>query len=94
MSKCEDCYNMKCVFVDNLIPGFDADNCKEFKPMANADRIRVMSDEELADWLCQTQYREGDFCPPKHGWQYCIISDGCSVCWLDWLKSPVNEEGE
>ena len=67
-------------------------NYEERKPMTHFDEIKAMSVEELADWFCQTQYREGDFCPPKHGWKYCIMADGCRVCWLDWLKSPVDKE--
>lgn len=37
-------------------PGYD--KCKRYKPnyTTNADRIRSMSDEELANWLALTQY--------------------------------------
>ncbi len=40
-----------------LAPGYD--KCKEYKPdyMTNADRIRAMSDEELAKLLCCTGWR-------------------------------------
>lgn len=53
----------------------------------NADRIRAMSDEELAGWLndvnmCSCSYAMGK--SPCDG-------AGCP-CWLDWLKSPVEEE--
>ena len=48
----------------------------------NADRLRAMSDEELAEWL-----------PFKMG--ACNMSEKCGndytcdVCWLDWLKQEV-----
>ena len=58
------------------------------------DQLVSMTPEELAEWMCKTQFREGDFCPPKHGWQYCLMADGCRKCWLSWLKAPVEKEGE
>ncbi len=62
-------------------------------PQTNADRIRAMSDEELAKQIAD--WNSGD-CP--------VVGDCMPVaqnsvtcepwkCWLDWLKSPV-EEGE
>ena len=60
---------------------------KPFK--SNADRIRSMSDEELADWLgvyCngQTAQEVGKPCVSYMG--------SCEECWLDWLKQE--SEGE
>lgn len=52
------------------------------KPKTNADRIRAMSDEELAKFLT---YLTG-ICPPGK----CPRDDGmCSAnnCWLEWLRS-------
>jgi len=50
------------------------------KPITNADRIRAMSDEELAELLSNT---EANF-PPN-------FPDGvsvklCTTAWLDWLR--------
>ena len=50
----------------------------------NADRIRAMSDEELAK-ACNDYFGA---CPPVD----CPDSN-CEACWLDWLKIP-EEEGE
>lgn len=58
-------------------------------PRTNADRIRAMSDEELAMLL------EGCVCPKKP----CPDIDRdtptdkkrCTECWLDWLKEEVEE---
>lgn len=58
----------------------------------NADRIRAMSDEELAEWIllgptigyfavCPPGTKDGEDCP----------TSPCEQCWLDWLKSPVEE---
>lgn len=46
----------------------------------NADRIRAMTDEELAK-LCQNSCcrAEYDDCPTQ-------FYDDCVECWLDWLK--------
>lgn len=53
----------------------------------NADRIRQMSDEELAE-------RFASACPPKDAMNRCCQyylsgSNGCKDCWLDWLQQEV-----
>lgn len=56
-------------------------------PKTNADRIRSMSDEALADVLQRAMI------PPKG--RHCSMEcrwDRCRDCWLDWLKSPVEVE--
>lgn len=71
--------------------------CKDCKHRTNADRIRAMSDEELAKWLadifdchdCSEHERLGD--NP-------LLSDEqrdqeCEKHCLDWLKQPC-EEGD
>lgn len=55
----------------------------------NADRIRSMTDEELADWLgvyCngQTAQEVGKPCVSDMG--------SCEECWLDWLKRESEDE--
>ena len=46
--------------IDEIIDGTE-------KPLTNADRIRAMSDEELAEWLVkQTVYQESAFSPPSY----------------------------
>lgn len=59
-------------------------------PQTNADRIRGMTDEELA-----TNFA-GRCCPKKDEFYDCGKLNGksfswedCRKCWLDWLKSPV-----
>lgn len=53
------------------------------KPKTNADRIRAMSDEELAVWFCTDRECDTQHCP------FCKM-DGCHI--EDWLKSPVEVE--
>ena len=55
------------------------------KPQTNADRIRAMSDEELAEYIRAFFW---EVCPPIK----CPGEDYCYKCWLDWLKSPVEEK--
>ena len=50
-------------------------------PMTNADRIRAMSNEELAKLL---DYELG--CPVTG--DCAKMSKDCKACWLDWLQQP------
>jgi flagellar basal body rod protein FlgC len=64
------------VKVDNALPN-DYDFIMQYeppKPQTNADRIRAMSDEELAEWLNERQAKT---------WYYGTWSKDA---WLDWLK--------
>ena len=53
----------------------------------NADRIRQMTDEELAEYLGT----DLDGCVGRK----CVIDDNtdCQKCWLDWLKQEVKSDG-
>lgn len=58
----------------------DPDKCDMWPdpaPMTNADRIRAMSDEELAEFLYQVGY--------DNGW-------GMKEYALEWLQQPAGEE--
>ena len=75
-NRCKECYNMKCVFVTGEREDINTSECADFRPMTNADRIRAMTDEELADEYIRIYH--------KLGW----YTD--SWAWLrKWLKSPV-----
>lgn len=52
------------------------------KPLTNADRIRSMTDEELAEEMGTTI----DRCPPS---STICPKGGCQDCWLGWLKQEV-----
>ena len=57
------------------------------KPLTNADRIRAMTDEELAQFLCETHVFEGacsgcianEYCKPGHNGMF------------EWLREEVKE---
>jgi hypothetical protein len=59
------------------------------KPLTNADRIRAMTDEELAELIADGCCRNID-CPDEF-----YMEDGlnCHGCWLDWLKQEVSDNG-
>lgn len=65
------------------------DKCPDRKALTNADRIRAMTDEELADFelgrMC---------CPPgKPGCEENNLTcDSCYQCWLKWLKQEAENE--
>jgi len=54
----------------------------------NADRIRAMSDEELADVLDHVQ---GDAFLVGIGRRENSVYPGAGISWLDWLKQEVEE---
>ena len=61
--------------------------------MTNAQKIRSMSDEELAGFLMKLMHNniqcfgEGMF--PYHP---CPQEQNCKQCGIDWLQQPVGEE--
>ena len=58
------------------------------KPMTNADRIRAMSDEELAYWV---------MCPydnPPCGGEPDGTVFNCMDCTLKWLQQPAEVSGD
>ena len=78
---------------DILGEGYDLDRLKELveadrnhllkeqKTQTNADKIRSMTDEELARAMDMV-------CPPDTA---CNDGQQCIKCWIDWLKQPAKE---
>lgn len=58
----------------------------ESRTFTNADRIRLMSDEELASFL----YHSWDNSSWCNG--CCDEECSCEPCWLDWLKQEVDDD--
>jgi hypothetical protein len=60
-----------------------------WKPDTNADRIRAMSDEELAEEFHAIMLGWNEWCD-----YHCENrgDDGCDKCILKWLKQPAEEE--
>ena len=53
------------------------------KPKTNADCIRAMTDEELADWYFDKFFPCVPYCSIL---DECPEHDDCKICLLDWLK--------
>jgi hypothetical protein len=62
--------------------------CYTEVPSTNGDRIRAMSNEELAHFIDK---RTG--CPPENGTWHCA-PESCQKCWLNWLNSEAKTETE
>ena len=66
--------------------------CSEQK-LSNADRIRDMSDEELAEFISRIEI--GDFGPQVYRKTFCDMCKGqyeCDDCRLWWLQQPAEED--
>lgn len=64
----------------------------ETKPRTNADRIRAMSDKELAEYLAK-RYTLCARCFFRRTYSNDPIGP-CLECCLAWLRSPAESEGE
>ena len=76
MSKCDEC---------GITPAYEGGVfCTNCKPQTNADRIRSMTDEELANFLIDVASRGG------------IQTESGIARWtlIDWLKQEVNNDSE
>ena len=99
--KCCDCeFKNRCDETEKVLTSFvkcyKRDRLlKEQKPQTNADKIRSMTDEELAVFLDEFSGRCMDCeklgpdtgCPIYKGGVFCLP---CDV--MDWLKQPAKEE--
>lgn len=88
MGKCKNCINLDrqgwCEkAVDSPEPNRERE-CYYFQRMTNADRIRRMSDEELAEWIFE--HTDCIACPQNKD-----CDDLCAEHWLEWLKKEVEE---
>lgn len=57
--------------------------------LTNADRIRGLSDEELAEWI--VKYMDCAECENMNGYKPCHNGECCTDHWLDWLRSSAEE---
>ena len=93
MYSCNECPASKSDYLQRDIKDYPPylDYPKPRKPMTNADRIRSMTDKELAEWMetnvtCASCPVDLDVCRNK-------LPGGmsCKEVLFDWLKSPVTE---
>ena len=90
---CKDCHS-SCVHAgkDRKFVCTNGVSCKitTGKSQTNADRIRSMSDEELAEFIYRCEMSEIDYAKT-----FCDLCNGqyeCDQCRLDWLKQPPKGE--
>ena len=85
MAKCKyegtGIWDGRCIGTKEVDPCPGYDKCKQYKPnyTTNADRIRAMSDEELAEFL-------GDWAQRHRAW----MCDGQGE-FLAWLQEPAKD---
>lgn len=88
MTNCTDCRyqeNMCKWPCDDCVKG---DKWEE-RPLTNADKIRAMTDEELAKWFCD---KVSCGCECLALCRNCGRDDkSCSQAWLNWLKQEATE---
>ena len=101
MVDCEKCRFVSVCKKRPKMPGAKIAECNTFRerlnkenPTTNADRIRAMSDEELAEWLLEVMkhkvacFGEGafEYTPCRN------VEHDCVKCGVEWLKQPVGDE--
>lgn len=103
MAKCKNCKHLKidssiekkiCFLIGEIGNPDEEISCACYKHATNADKIRGMSDEELAEFMYDTATgNECCICGYKEGW-YCKKESykPCSDGVLNWLKSEVGCE--
>lgn len=99
MAKCKNCKHLCtihdykkeffkwCSLIDDC-PHEDIErDCEHYSPMTNADRIRSMTDEELADFLVTVEtYDEGSAKTIEGGVAMCSVTEV-----EQWLKAESEE---
>ena len=88
---CKKCNNLVNDWCEKVIDSPDPDmkrDCQYFCEKTNADRIRAMSDEELAKLIAENAYTGAcnDFGIPHQG-QCCHNCERCDAI-IKWLKQP------
>ena len=96
---CKNCNNLKHHWCKAVLDSPDEDmlrNCRHFWQKTNADRIRAMSDEELAQQLLlftdlddRIRYcKDLPECQKALDDDVEIPADRCRSCLLSWLQQP------
>ena len=89
--QCKKCANLQSDWCKLVTDSPDPDmvrDCRHYRTLRNSDRIRAMSDEELAIFI------ESAICPTPYNGSWCRRDSkrwNCKDCWLDWLKEEAEE---
>lgn len=81
----------RCDIAASCLLNYDGVPCRKNRTVepTRADRVRGMTDEDLAEFL-----EKVGGCGPSFDKEYCNNVNGCPEginCWLDWLKQEANE---
>lgn len=98
---CKYCNNLKNHWCETVIDSPDEEmqrDCQYFWQKTNGDRIRAMSDEELAKWLCGGAVASESACSycenNKLGFcngEDCRGKTDAEII-MEWLRQPAKEE--
>ena len=96
---CKKCNNLVNDWCEKVIDSPDRDmqrDCQYFCEKTNADRIRAMSDEDLAELIVKHN--------PMHAWNKQVRKiyfgfedhrkDNPQRAWLEWLQQPAETQKE
>ena len=83
----------KCIGYDAAINGkrYPVSDFRFPTKPSNADRIRAMSDEELAEWL-DGGFRHADWCDISKFPNGDCMEVPCLGCIIDWLKQEDEDD--
>ena len=95
MSEYQGCDN--CRYTNRTKDEFPCFDCTHnaidrWKPMTNADRIRNMTDEELAEFLVYTQSTIKNCMIGIEECKHENTDKDCKDCFLEWLQAEVEDE--
>ena len=68
--------------------------CGAFREPTNADHIRAMSDEELAEFLMKLMGHAQCFAEGIFRYHPCPQDQNCKQCGLEWLQQPAESTGQ
>lgn len=107
MVKCKNCTNLYNLSDENDVivgkwcpkisdsPDVEAEReCGHYKRMTRADRIRAMSDEELAELLDSVDNGGIRALDVDYPCDECTEKTECEDCFKEWLQSEVEEQHE
>lgn len=82
---CDDCYNGN--------PPTKWEPGENYEPMTKADRIRAMTDEELADFMARRNVTESCLRLADEGYtpteeQKQVLYDSLYPVWMEWMQAP------
>lgn len=79
MNGCKKCMKLNC-----CSHGGEGEGCVDYMPPTNANRLRAMTDEDLAEFIAYEIY--APHCPVR----FCQNGiENCGQCWVKWLRQEI-----